>query len=156
MKKIIRLINGMGTINEALDTFFDGENVKTLKEWELNDANEIAALAELAKYENTYKKMSHNSRSWIEADEYALMYAELDDDGDELLESVAYTPAKNAQADLFVVKNKNGEIIEEEENYMNLLLDDAEDADEVLDWCRSAKAGDVFKAEIFSLEVVNN
>lgn len=154
MKKIIRLVNGTGTINQQLDTFLDGENVKTIKEWDFNEANEKAALAELDKYENRYEKTSYNHRSWIEADEYALMYAELDDDGDELLDSATYTPAKNAKTNLFVVKSKSGEIIEENENYMNLMLDDAEDADEVLSWCLKANAGDVFRAEEFSVEVV--
>lgn len=154
MKKIIRLVNGTGTINQQLDTFLDGENVKTIKEWDFSEANEKAALAELAKHENHYKTVSHNHCSWIEADEYALMYVELDDDGDELLDSTTYTPAKSAKTNLFVVKSKSGEIIEESEDYLSLMLDDAEDADEVLSWCLKANAGDVFKVEDFSVEVV--
>lgn len=152
MKKIIRLVNGTGTINRQLDTILDGENVKTIKEWDFNEANEKAAIAELAKYENNYRRERHNHRSWIEADEYALVYVELDDDNEN---EVDYTLAKSTKTNLFVVKSKNGEILEEDENCMNLMLDDAEDADEVLSWCLTANAGDIFQAEDFSVEVVS-
>lgn len=152
MKKIIRLVNGTGTINRQLDTILDGENAKTIKEWDFNEANEKAAIAELAKYENTYRRKRHNHHSWIEADEYALVYIEFDDGNEN---EVDYTLAKSTKTNLFVVKSKNGEILEEDENCMNLMLDDAEDADEILSWCFSANAGDVFQAEDFSVEVVS-
>lgn len=152
MKKIIRLVNGTGTINQQLDTILDGENVKTIKEWDFNEANEKAAIAELAKCENNYRRERHNHRPWIEADEYALVYVEIDDDNEN---EVDYTLAKSAKTNLFVVKSKNGEIIEEDENCMNLMLDDADDADEIFSWCLTANAGDVFQAEDFSVEVVS-